>query len=271
MGRVQQHTPFLLVGHFVTLQVVVDGVQGTFVLDTGIGLTILSESFAAAVGCAPQGLTYTGRRMSGQEVAAPVGRVQSLKLGGLGREDVGVGVIDLVGLPQGIDGFLSLEFFRDSPFTVDYAAQTIVVESEQSLLVRADEGACIDVRVERDDHAATVFVPFEIPGNGPIEVEVDMGSDTLILDEALASRVGVDLANTAVRTVEDQDETGHTYVRHFAGIRGSIGSAQAPSVRQLNPDVMFQKIIYDGLVGHSFLRNFVVTYDLPRSRMIFGN
>jgi hypothetical protein len=33
--------------------------------------------------------------------------------------------------------------------------------------------------------------------------------------------------------------------------------------------VMFQKIIYDGLVGHYFLREFRVTYDLPRKEMIF--
>jgi hypothetical protein len=38
---------------------------------------------------------------------------------------------------------------------------------------------------------------------------------------------------------------------------------------QANPDVQFQEIIYDGLLGDRFLRNFIVTYDLPRSRMIF--
>jgi hypothetical protein len=33
---------------------------------------------------------------------------------------------------------------------------------------------------------------------------------------------------------------------------------------------MFQKIIYDGLVGDSFLRDFVVTYDMGNSQMIFA-
>ena len=33
---------------------------------------------------------------------------------------------------------------------------------------------------------------------------------------------------------------------------------------------MFQKIIYDGLVGHSFFRNFNVTYNLPEAEMIFS-
>jgi hypothetical protein len=33
---------------------------------------------------------------------------------------------------------------------------------------------------------------------------------------------------------------------------------------------MFQKIIYDGLIGDQFLRNFVTTCDLAGSRMIFA-
>ena len=39
---------------------------------------------------------------------------------------------------------------------------------------------------------------------------------------------------------------------------------------QTDPEVMFQRIIYDGLVGDAFLRRFTVTYDLPRERVVFG-
>jgi hypothetical protein len=55
-------TPFTLIGPLVTVPVTVDGEQGTFILDTGIGVTLLSTSFALAVGCVPDGSTYTGRR-----------------------------------------------------------------------------------------------------------------------------------------------------------------------------------------------------------------
>lgn len=33
---------------------------------------------------------------------------------------------------------------------------------------------------------------------------------------------------------------------------------------------MFQELSYDGLIGDAFLRNFVTTYDLAHSRMIFA-
>ena len=33
---------------------------------------------------------------------------------------------------------------------------------------------------------------------------------------------------------------------------------------------MFQRIIYDGLVGDAFLRRFAVTFDLPRAQLILA-
>lgn len=101
-------------------------------------------------------------------------------------------------------------------------------------------------------------------------MEVDTGSDVLILDQARAQDVGVDLAGPDTRRVKGRDETGQPFTRYFATIQGSISVTGAPAIGQADPEVMFQKIIYDGLVGTAFLRNFAVTYDLPGSRMIFG-
>jgi len=97
-----------------------------------------------------------------------------------------------------------------------------------------------------------------------------MGSDSLILDESLADAVGVDLQRDGVRRVQGQDETGHAYTRSFTRLEGSVRATGAPAVAQPDPEVMFQRIIYDGLVGDAFLRRFTVTYDLPHERVIFG-
>ena len=56
----------------------------------------------------------------------------------------------------------------------------------------------------------------------------------------------------------------------YPALRGVIRVPTAPQLAQRDPGVMFQKIIYDGLVGHSFLRNFAVTFDLPNERLIFS-
>jgi hypothetical protein len=264
--------PFDYLHHLVTVPARIGAVDARFVLDTGMGLVLVTEQLAASVGLVPDGSTYMGRRMSGQEVTVPVARAESLSFAGLTRRDVPVGILDLDEPALAtVGGFLSLAFFRDRAVTFDYPRREIVVEDAASLEDRTRDGASVEVRVEQDDLSAEVFLRLDVPAAGVVEVEVDTGSDVLILDESLASPAGVDLGAPGVRVVEATDETGHAYRRAFTTLSGSINPVGAPHIAQRDPPVMFQQIIYDGLVGDTFLRGFVVTYDLARSRMIFAH
>lgn len=110
----------------------------------------------------------------------------------------------------------------------------------------------------------------DLPNGKQITVEVDAGSDMLILNEELADDAGIDLHGPGVREVKAADETGHEYVRYLSQLRGAVQVTGAPSIRVTDPQVQIQKIIYDGLVGDQFLRNFTTNYDLQRSRVIFA-
>lgn len=153
---------------------------------------------------------------------------------------------------------------------VSATAFEYVLEDDSSLAARADRGFPVDVLVERDGPSVTVFCPLTIPGGRSISVEVDMGSDVLILDERFADEVGVDLRSEGVRRLEGVDETGNPYTRTFTEIAGTIEPAGAPQLAQDRPGVQFQRIIHDGPVGHAFLRRFAVTWDLAGERMIFA-
>jgi len=267
-------TPFDYFHHLVTVPVVAGDAATRFVFDSGIGLTLLSESFAATIGCGPTGDSFTGRRMSGQEVTIPLGSLDALEFGTARRERIDVGLLDTSAFPPGFEelgGFLSLAFFEDTPVTVDYPAGTVVLEDEESLAARAASGTVLDVHVERTGPAIDVYLPFDVAGQRALSLEVDMGSDSLILDERFAPLLGVDLDGESVRRVDGEDETGHTYIRTFATLTGAVHPTGAPGLAQIDPAVMFQKIIHDGLVGDSFLRNFAVTYDVANARMIFGS
>lgn len=115
-----------------------------------------------------------------------------------------------------------------------------------------------------------LMLGLDLPGGKPISVEVDTGSDVLILDEQFASDAGIDLQDQQVKRTAATDETGHEFVRYFTELRGDVNVSGAPSIRMTNPPVMFQKIIHDGLAGDRFLRNFTTTYDLASSRVIFA-
>ena len=99
---------------------------------------------------------------------------------------------------------------------------------------------------------------------------MDTGSDAIVLDVTLAAEAGVDLAAASTRTHQSTDETGYKFTRYFATVSGEVSVTGAPEFRVAGPEAIFQKIIYDGLIGDPFLRNFVTTYDLAGSRMIFA-
>lgn len=257
--------------HFTVVPVVVgDTIVSDMILDTGIGLTVVSRALCERLGCVVEG-EHTGRRMSGQRIVVPLTRISALSVAGRRSEDVQVGVVAGEGLlPPGIDGILSLGIFAQTAFTLDPQAGVLVLEDASSLARRAAEGTSVPVEVERDGASVSLFTWMALPGGASARVEIDTGSNVLILDERYMSRLGVDPRDPAVEVVRGEDETGHGYVRHFAAIAGAVHLVGAPESRQDRPRVMFQKIIHEGLVGREFLGRFAVTFDLPRSRIILG-
>jgi Aspartyl protease len=260
--------------HLVLVPAVAGGIERRFVLDTGIGPTLLTPELCAAAGGTETGARFSGPRMSGQEITLPLARVPSLRFDTLERRDLEVGVFDLRGgLPPelaDIGGFLSLAFFDPRAFTVDYPAGTVSVASEETLAARVRDGVAVDVALAREGPSLDAFLPLVLPGGHTISAEVDMGSDSLILDERFAAEVGVDLDAPDLRRAEGADETGARFRRTFATLAGSIHPSGAPELAQERPEVMFQRIVHDGLVGDAFLRRQAVTYDLARSRLILG-
>jgi hypothetical protein len=249
-----------------------DEVDARFILDTGIGLNLISRSFCARRGYATSG-TASGKRMSGQQVSVPLARLRSLEVAGRREEDVPVGVFDMSALPAafaGIDGFLSLTFFERRPFTLDPARGVLVLESDRSLAARLATGASVPVRIDRTPDTLGLFLEMDVAGGSPAVLEVDTGSDALILNTPYLERLGFDPAGPDVRTFRGTDETGHPYVRRVAKMRTPIFPPTAPAMRVADSPVIFQDVIYDGLVGHAYFRHFVVTYDLAHARMVLA-
>jgi hypothetical protein len=258
------------VAHLLTVPVRVAGVEARFVFDTGIGVSLISGQLASRVGCIPDGSAFTGRRMSGAAVTTPLGRLASLQVGEHRWREAPVGIFDMQAMAglDGVDGFLSLTCFEDTAVTVDYRAGLLIVEDEASLPRRAAAGVPVPVQVRKDGCSVDLSLGINLPSGREVEVEVDTGSDVLILDTGLAGDAGIDLNGATISTVEGTDETGHEFIRYFAALTGELSVSAAPQLTVTRPQAMFQKIIYDGLVGNQFLRNFTTTYDLPNSRMI---
>ena len=254
---------FEYIQHLVTVPAAVNGVATRLVLDSGIGLTLVREELAESMRVEHSGESFTGKRMSGQAVTIPLADVSIAFAGTLGQHEVGV--LDMRSFPDAlaeVGGFLSLAYFAEQPVTVDYVRRVVALGSSG--------GVSVPVRVDRDGPAVTVFMPLTIPGGRSISVEVDMGSDQLILDERFAAETDASLDGAGVRRVEGEDETGHAYTRIFTRLSGAIHPTAAPELAQDDPEVMFQRIIHDGLLGDAFLRRHAVTFDVAEETMLFA-
>lgn len=246
-------------------------VEGNFIVDTGIGITLISKSLCKQIGCIVNG-EHVGKRMSGQEVKVPLSLVKSIELAGKKELNAPVGIFDVESLMPGsnINGFLSLGFFRNIPHTVLYNKNVIRFEDEASLKNLRTKGSVVNVIPDQQGVSFGILMPLAIPNNQVIKAEVDTGSQSLILHERYMKSLQIESTDAAVKRREGKDETGHSYVRYFTSLNGAVHLVGAEHMKINSPQVMFQKIIYDGLVGFYFLREFDVTYDLPNSQMIFN-
>lgn len=263
-------------GHIITMPVQVCGEYCTFILDTGCGVNILSEKLIKKFSCKPIG-KHSGKRMSGQELCMEMFRLPTLQVGTCVQKDVPVAswkVEQLIGdSPElkDVQGFVSLDFFKNNAFTLDYQKSVLYVENSESLKQRSADGITVPIGVnEKRGVETSISMPLSFSDGSKAKVEVDTGSGQLILDTKYMKIFGIDPRDKNVKTVSGTDETKHAYVRYFTQLPVDIMASDSARLSQKQPDVEFQKIIYDGLVGDKYLSQFTVTYDLPSKRMILA-
>lgn len=256
------------VGHFVRIPVSLPGgVTGRFLVDTGIGVTVVHPSFVDRVGLERTGEDHVGHRMSGQELRIPLVRVPQLNLGDHVLTNALAGVADLGETEgaNGFDGILGLDLLGELPLTVDPFAHMIRLGV---LGADTDAATLVPVRLHRDGLSIDLRADLQLPNGQVIEVEVDTGSGSTILGRQFMSACGVDGHENDARTQEGTDETGHQFVRYFVPIEGVLMLATAPGTMHERPTVMFQEIELDGLIGTDFLDRYVQTYDTRNSTIV---
>jgi predicted aspartyl protease len=73
--------PFDRLRHMIRVPVTVGGDPYLFLVDTGIGVTVVSPAVAARADVRHTGETFTGRRMSGQEIRSPLVGLPEVRFG----------------------------------------------------------------------------------------------------------------------------------------------------------------------------------------------
>jgi predicted aspartyl protease len=257
------------VQHLVRVPVTVGGAEFRFLVDTGIGITVVSSALASRADVRPTGETFTGRRMSGQAVRTPLVRLPMVAFGDYLVEGHVAGVADLgaVDGPDGFAGILGPAFFEEQVLTTDPDGRTLTAQPREDF---QPQGYVVPLDIRRESPSVDPFTRLLLPSGREIDVEVDTGSNHLILDTRFAADCGIELDGPAVTTRTGTDETGYEWTRRWATIDGTVQLAAAPGTAQTRPRVQFQDIIHDGLIGTDYLERYRFSFDVSGERMVLG-
>ncbi len=209
-------------------------------------MTVFTPDLAGEAGCALGG-PLTGFRMSGERIDAPRCEGATVSVDGWVSRPHTVMVLDINKLlpadwPR-LDGLISLSTFAGHVVTIDLPSQRLVVDDTVPRDARS-----VRTRFERSVTGLSL-VAFVASRHDATDVwlEVDTGSESaVIINEPLAPRVGLASAVTASDARID--------IRLDAG---------AP----VRTPVETSRLIFDGNLGLSTMRKWVLTFDLGNERV----
>lgn len=235
-------------------------------LDTGASITTLDRAFARRIGLA-KGAPITAFGAGGQVEAELVQDV-TLSIGGMRLERMNVAVMDLSQIAQGIgrpvDVIVGRDLFNSTALDFDWPAGKLTITPAADYSPPA--GATV-VPLER--RGPFNFVTVTVAGLKPIKALLDLGNGgNLNLPSDYWADKAV-LANLRYAEQEAGGVGGLHPVRmvtvpqvEFAGAR----FADVPAV--LGPDSKGDQAQHGANLGIGFLKQFDVTFDLGRDRII---
>lgn len=231
-----------------TLDAVIDGISGTFLFDTGEGVTAISPQFAEKIGCRPWG-RITGFRMTGEELGNRHCDNLTFDAGATRLAVPSAVTIDIMALMGGdvphIDGAIGLDAFAGRVVTI-VPRMCVIVETEESLRARVAMARLIPIRLVRDAEGVALSVDAAVPtpdGTAWMELDTGSGGSTVVAND-IAPLLGMPIG---LSNPTEYD---------FALANGIV----------VKTPVRTRPLIIDGDIGARFLNDWILTLDLAKSR-----
>ncbi len=236
-----------------TVQATIGGRTGSFILDTGGGVSVVGPDLASGAGCTPWG-QITGFRLTGERLTMPRCDDLAIDVGGVALTAPSAGVLDLSTLmpPEApkIDGLVALDGLQARPFTLELGAGRLTVETPASLAERIRGAVEVPIRLHRQAGGASLTVMARVmTPRGPLWMQLDSGSAAPIL-----------VAKTSAEPLGLDPETARQPLHlAIAGIDGGMVEADVPAT--------VREMIIDGNIGLPVMRDWIMTFDLQAQRL----
>jgi tetratricopeptide (TPR) repeat protein len=264
---------FELIGNRPIIKLKVNGRPETlnFVLDTGSGISVISDETAKALniklitkGGFAKGIGGDGK------FEIVYGFLRDVEIGDVAVRNVPI-YIRKFHSDGKIDGYIGLSLISKFLTTVDYGNQTFALQKKDTVRVDSAEGVSVPLRL-----TSSGFLSGEVQLEGieePLNFIVDTGASVSVISEDVATH------NSMASHVRDE----RMRVIGSAGITEDVPSFLLPKVSMgahsrksitaiaLDLDLINEASGFEqaGILGGNFLRNYRMTFDFQNSKVTF--
>ncbi len=258
-----------------------------FVLDTGSGMSVMSEDAAKRMGIKSVARGGTARGVGGAgRFEIVYGFLQSMEIGDVRVTNVPVYIRRFYGAGPPVDGYIGLSVISRYVATVDYGTHLFSLSRNRGDDDEVTGGKRINIKDDRERDQTTIAPSLEIPmritSSGflsgevrldgieqPLNFIIDTGADISVIAESLFKREDASLFPQIERIrvygsagVADNVTTLLLpRVSFGAHVREGIRAAVL-DLEPINETAGFDQM---GIIGANFLRHYRVTFDFQRS------
>ncbi|MBK9528951.1 MAG: aspartyl protease family protein [Acidobacteria bacterium] len=246
-----------------------------FVLDTGSGISVISDQTAKKLGV--RSITKGGfaRGIGGDgKFEIIYGLLNEVKIGDVALRQVPVYLRKFHNESHQVDGYIGLALISKFLTTIDYGSQTF------SLTRKSDD------RKEFAENSEGVSLPLRLTSSGFLSGEVTLEGVVAPLNFIVDTGASISVISSDVAQVESMSSfIGKEKLRVIgsAGVTDGVQTYKLPKVtfgQHTRKDIMAVALDLDlineasgfeqsGILGGNFLKNYRMTFDFKNSRVTF--
>lgn len=249
-----------------------------FVLDTGSGISVISEQTAKKLDINPVARGGKARGFGGDgKFSIVYGFLKSINLGDVYIKNIPVYIRPFHASNEGIDGYIGLSLISKFITTIDYGNSVFTLARKD--LQQEEIPAAVD---EKNSLALPLRLTTGGFLSGEVQIEgignsfnfiVDTGASLSVISDDLANRSEISrfVINEKIRVIGSAGETEE--VPLFMLPRVSFGQYSRDSIKAiaLDLDIINETSGFEqaGILGGNFLKNYRLTFDFKNSKVIF--
>ncbi len=276
-GKDEASVPFELVGNRPIIRMYINGRREPlrFVLDTGSGISVISDQTAKKLGI--RSITKGGfaRGIGGDgKFEIVYGLLREVKIGDVALRQVPVYLRKFHNDSHQVDGYIGLALISKFLTTIDYGDQTF------SLTRRSDD------RKDFIENSAGVSLPLRLTSSGflsgevtlegfdsPLNFIVDTGASISVIssDVAQADSMSSFIGGEKLRVIGSAGVTDGVQTYNLPKVTFGQHTRKDITAVALDLDLINEASGFEqsGILGGNFLKNYRMTFDFQNSRVTF--